>query len=438
MNRWVALLLFLARPASAGTSVESLAVAALAQPETLEGGLLIGPPESRATWYFLGALRPFDGDAMAVFSTGSLDEPAVPGADLSAVGAADDVAGLTMVLRAPEWAHSLRYALRMVSSAQGDPDEIRVLIQGDVQGIDPDSGSSLRTTTSLLDPRSAGALEGSLWAPDAHATPWVEGMLEVPPGQQIQWSVSIADGPDAAFDSAVLVDGVRWDRAEPGPVRPGVLPWLELPVAVAVDPACPEPTVLSGRDLQVGTFHVEDEAGEPTAVVVNAPSSSRLTLAWQGVGPGVYDLVWGDGESALRWRALFEVDPAAPSLLQVTPAVVPAGGGTLLRLEGVGLSEVRSVSVGELELGVWTARSCAAIEVIAPPDLRGAVDVSVGTAVGATTLSGVLRYAAPEEGPTPEPDPQILGGECAYAGASVGSWAPLLLWTMSRLRLRRR
>ena len=73
-------------PVQAGTTVDTLASAILSPASSLEGGSLIGPPESRATWFFVGGIQPRDGAALVALSTGNLQTPPVPGTDLAAVG----------------------------------------------------------------------------------------------------------------------------------------------------------------------------------------------------------------------------------------------------------------------------------------------------------------------------------------------------------------
>ena len=82
-----ALLLLTPATAQAGGEVRILADVLLADPQVFEGGSLIGPPESRATWYGYGGIEPFDGSALLVFSTGEVGDPPMPGTDLGAVGA---------------------------------------------------------------------------------------------------------------------------------------------------------------------------------------------------------------------------------------------------------------------------------------------------------------------------------------------------------------
>jgi hypothetical protein len=268
-------------------------------------------------------------------------------------------------------------------------------------------------------------------------TPWIEQVVAVPGGHQVHWSVTIEDRGDAVLDSAVLVDGVRWDHLVPDGPRAGVLPWLDVPPSLAVDNACERPVDLPGRDLQEGSFHLEDPAGATVPAEVTAVTGERLRFVSGGLPEGNLDLVWIGQATSLRWPALLESRPAPSALLRADPPVISAAGGALVRILGSGLGEVQAVEVGGAAVA-FTSTSCESLEFLAPAGEPGPADVRVTTGGAAVTLTAAFLRSGPPQGTPVPPPPVLLGGDCAVAGRTaapaVGLLLPVLLRLLPRFR----
>lgn len=407
----------------AGSTLESFAFAALVQPETVEGGSLIGPPESRATWNFLGGIRPVDGSAMAVFATGDLGENALPGIDLGAVGPADDRSGLNLSLRVPEAARTLRVAVAFVTAeGAGSDDRARVLVQGDPVALDPWSLGDLGPDTVgvVEDP----ALSGTSWAGGRHL-PWVEVLVPVEPGSLITVRVEVEDGGDSFIDSALLLDGVRFEPAALDGLGPGLPPRIDAPGALW-EPRCGPLTVTGARLASVLLWRLRCPGGvevlSPTEVHLR--SDGEVGLGFSGEPGARCTLEAEHGGGTLVFADAVGVGHEPPRVWSAMPASgLPTGGG-LLRLEGRSLLDPSAVRLGGVASPVFRSEGCAVVEAIVPADLAGRVDIEVDTAFGTATL--VEGYVvASEEITEPGPPEPTYTAACSALGPGSG---PLLFW----------
>lgn len=434
-----------------GTELEALALAALDQPETRTGGSLLGPSSSRATWFSLGGVRPFSGEAMALFSTGVVDTVPVPGTDLAAVGVDDDISGVNLSLTVPADARSLRFAFRVIAPEESldDPDSaldhVRVEVTGDPQALDPWTLSDLQPGSLALQPDSDGLLDGTRYE-GALLSEWLVAVVPVQPLSQIPVLFSVRDGgEDAGGDFVLLLDGVRFDPAIPEDVPPGVVPFIEdfgprrLPEGVSSQ------IIIAGRELpaDLGAALVDEDAVtvlELGASGVDWRSRERAILTVPGLEAGRFGLQlrWGDGAS-LTWPLGddgIRIDTEAPSIERIRPDTAPPEGGGIAVIEGTGFHEISSVRVGTAEVTEVQTVSPERIELVLPPQEPGPHRVLVFGGGGSAELSGGVLYAAPEDGE--EPSTPAPGGptvaSCALGGSTSGGALLFLLVLLVRRR----
>jgi hypothetical protein len=125
--------------------------------------------------------------------------------------------------------------------------------------------------------------------------------------------------------------------------------------------------------------------------------------------------------------ALRKPDPPAPPPLAVTgvsPASVPADGGTPVVVSGTGFATGFQVSLGGAEAAV-TQASATALRVTAPPHPPGPADVVVTGPGGLrATLPGGITFSAPAP-PPPIPPPRLQAASPG-AGPAAGGTAVTL------------
>jgi MYXO-CTERM domain-containing protein len=430
----IVLLALVAPPGSAeagGPEVEALALATLRQTGTLAGGSLIGPTASRATWFSLGGVRPFDGEAMALFSTGVVDTALLPGTDLAAVGPDDDVAGVNFSLSVPAGMRSLRFAVRMVAPPESrtDPasvlDRVRVEVSGDPQSLDPWLLGDLFPDSAGLRPDTEGLLDGTRYE-GAWLTDWIEAVVPVQPLTQIPVSFQVRDGGgDARGDLVMLLDGIRFDGAVPLAVPPGIVPSLSRVTPSRLPDGLASELLMEGdelpRDLAVAL--VNDE-GVPVlelgATNVDWRSRERVVATIPALEPSTVGLriEWADGAS-LTWPGALRIDTPPPSIAAVRPDVSPPEGGGLAVLEGDGFFDVSSLRVGDTDVDAFTVLDSGRIELVVPPGEPGLARLLVIAAGGSVERTNGILYAAPADGPAPA-DPVPGGPTVASCTAAPG------------------
>lgn len=438
--------------ALAGSEVRILSDVLLDQPETFEGGSIIGPPSSRATWYGFGGIKPFSGQAMLVFSTGELGDDPLPGTDLNAVGPGDDIAGLSLSLRVPDDARSMRIAARLCVPADVELPELaddvaRILVQGDPIALDPYSLGDLVPDSAALTTARDDELEGTPFArPGGSGTAWIETVVPVQPGSQIAVTIEVRDGGElAGGDIVLLVDGLRFDRGTVEAVQPGPVPLLTAvrPDGVAEDR--PVTVVLEGRSLPPDVSVELTEDGELLAAVPGSDlrwrSSERIEVdlpALLEAEAGIR-LVWSGG--AIRWDESLAVATPRPRILSITPDTGPPAGGGLATIEGSGFVDVSGVSVGGEPATSLVVVSPERIDLVVPPGPPGPADVELFAAGGFVEAPGAWSWAEAAPG-TALDDDDGPGGptpiECSTAAGGRGALGALLLLFAGLLRRRAR
>lgn len=423
-----------------GPELDSFALAIVDAPETVDGGALDGPPGSRATWFFLGGIRPFSGEALAAFSTGNVGTPLVPGTDLSAGGPDDDLAGIRLALEAPADARSLRFAWRLIAAPElaADPDSLLDRLQveaaDDPLALDPWLASAMGPDSVALAMGDPALLDGTPYE-GAWLTPWMEAVVPVEPFVQVRLSFEVQDGGDSALgDLVALLDGVRFDTAIPQSVPPGFIPEVLSVAPDRLPEAATSRILVEGRELPVAAaWTLVDAAG---ATVVAIPASG---VEWAGPARLWLDVPaleaqddlglrvsWGDGAS-LTWPDVLRVDTPAPTISTVRPDVAPLDGGGLALVLGDGLHDVSSVRIGDAEVATWATPSAQRLELVLPPGEPGPARLLIIAAGGSVERSAAITYAAPiqdDEEPSPGATGPVTDG-CSHAPGALGPW-PLL------------
>lgn len=429
--RWSLAAALLAGDAYAGGDLDSLAVAALVAPEVLAGGSLIGPPEGRATWTFLGDMRPYEGDAMVLFSTGDLGLAPIPGEDLGAVGVDDDRSGCNFTLAVPEGARSLRFAARFITAEGEDGlDRARVLVQGDPVALDPWRGGDFDPMTPGL--RQDAALAGTL-LDGARAAPWVEVVVPVDGGTLINVRAEVEDGGSPWTDSVLILDALRFEASAPQAVLTGRPPRFDTAGPDPYDAAC-GPLVVSGANLSsVERWWLDCGQGdEPVAATVR----SDQEVALHAPGPdGVCNLTAEGPWGPLRWDGAVRRGHVPPRITSVVPRHGSAGGMVLLSVEGRGFAGVQGLRLGGHDLSATTVRSCDRIELLTPAGLNGAADLELLSERGSTTFVEAFVPSAVEAGAVVDRGP-TLDQACSAAGAPLPPAAAggliILVWRRRR------
>jgi hypothetical protein len=429
--------------ASAGDDLQVYAQVLLEQPDTLITGGLIGPPQSRATWYFFGDVEPIEGNAMLALSTGDLAEAPLPGTDLGAGGIAGDEAGIFLSLRVPEDANSLRLRYRVAAPEGTDvEDEAQLVVVGapglpeGVADLDPYLGGFIGSHGAAAQSGDDTLLSGTPWQDIGRLSGWMETVVRVEPGSLVTPTIAVRDrGDDPLGDFLLLADGLAFDAGVPEDVSPGRVPRL-----YSVDPArvplgADAPTVvLLARDLppdlSVEAWPVD---GPATPLPTVWSSSERAVADVSGLTEGSYGLrlEWSGG--AILWPDVLDVAATRPSIEQIVPATGPPEGSTRAVIHGDGfLGEVRVV-VGEADAVDVQVRGTTRLDFVVPAGEPGEADVLVFAGGDFVEVPAGWRYAeaAPTSQDEEPPPPELVVG-CSVAGGVGVLWLPV--WLVARRR----
>lgn len=427
-------------PASAGDDLQVYAQVLLEQPDTLITGGLIGPPQSRATWYFFGDVDPAAGNAMMALSTGDVDAPPLPGADLGPGGIAGDEAGIFLSLRVPDDAHSLRLRYRAVVPVDGAlpaEDEAQWVVVGapglpeGVADLDPYGGGFLGSHSAAVLAGDRSLLAGTPWSENGRLSAWMEAIVRVEPGSLVTPTIAVRDrGDDPLGDFLLLADGLAFDSGVPEGVSPGRIPRLESVVPPRVPTGADAPRiVLEGRDFPPD---LSVEATPPEAAALPLPatwrSAERVVVDVAGLPAASYGLRlrWSDG--AILWPEALEIATLRPSIDAIVPATGPTDGSTRAVIEGEGFVGDVRVVVGEADAVDLQVRGTTRLDFVVPAGPPGEADVLVFAGGDFVEVPGGFRYAeaAPLSEEEPPPPPELVVG-CGLAGRASGWLLPLIL-----------
>ncbi len=438
--------------AQAGDDLQVYAQVLLEQPETLITGGLIGPPQSRATWYFFGDVEPVQGNAMMALSSGSLDRAPLPGTDLGAGGIAGDEAGIFLSLRVPDDAHSLRLRYRALAPVDGverPEDEAQWVVlgapdlPGGVADLDPYAGGFLGSASPAVRSGDADLLGGTLWSEVGRLSRWMESVVRVEPGSLVTPTIAVRDrGDDPLGDFVLLVDALAFDAGRPEGVSPGRVPLLSsvLPALLPTDAEAPT-ALLQGRDFppELQVQAQPSDGGEPVPLSTTWRSAERVEVDASGLGIDRWGLrlLWDHG--AILWPGALEVARTRPTIASIVPATADPSGSTRAVIEGSGFVGDVRVVVGERDVGDLQVRGSERLDFVVPAGDPGEADVLVFAGGDFVEVPDGFTYAraAPrdeEEVPLP---PQLVVG-CSTGGAGGALLAGALLIATPRRRPRRR
>jgi IPT/TIG domain/PASTA domain len=175
------------------------------------------------------------------------------------------------------------------------------------------------------------------------------------------------------------------------------------------------PTPLPVQAGDIIAIDCPEHAPIPSTVL--APSTS--TFAY-------FNPILGEGKTAMPTNQLpgeemlINADVVgAPSVISISPASGPSGGGAVVSLTGTHLGEVSAVSFGGTP-ATFTLVSETQLFAVAPPGAAGAVSVSVVNAAGTAAAPQTFTYVAP---PASETAPNSAapggGGKSSKAGSCV-------------------
>jgi alpha-tubulin suppressor-like RCC1 family protein len=111
--------------------------------------------------------------------------------------------------------------------------------------------------------------------------------------------------------------------------------------------------------------------------------------------------------------------PVFTTVTKVAPATGPVGGGTVVKITGTNFTGATAVRFGASSAVSFTVNSATSINAIAPAEAAGAVDVTVNTPVGGTSLISThdrFRFAPTVTGVSPNLGPSAGGTSLTITG----------------------
>jgi hypothetical protein len=139
-------------------------------------------------------------------------------------------------------------------------------------------------------------------------------------------------------------------------------------------------TAVTFGSIAATGFMVNDD-GSITAI---APAQAAGTVDITVTTPG--------GTSGTSGADQFAYLASAPSVMGLSPASGPTGGGTSVTITGTNLAPATEVLFGSISADGFIAISATSITAIAPAQLAGTVDVSVITPYGTSTTSSSDQF----------------------------------------------
>ncbi|WP_181725085.1 IPT/TIG domain-containing protein [Nocardia gipuzkoensis] len=152
-----------------------------------------------------------------------------------------------------------------------------------------------------------------------------------------------------------------------------------------------------------------------TAASFTVVSATQITaLAPPGAGTVQVTVITPGGTS----NGVPYTYAATPSLIGVSPSQGPTSGGTTVTLTGTNLTNATAVTFGATPATSFTVVSATQITAVVPPGFAGAVNVTVTTPGGASTLPSSYFYRAIPAltGVSPSSGPLVGGNTVALTG----------------------
>jgi hypothetical protein len=180
------------------------------------------------------------------------------------------------------------------------------------------------------------------------------------------------------------------------------------------------PVTITGEGFTGTEAVLFDNGSASNVVVVNDNTITAVTPPGEGVAYiGIVNPVNGNNASNVSYTYLSAVAPT-PDVTGVTPAEGPLTGGTDVTITGDNFTNVTEVLVNGVPATNVTIVNDNTITATTPAGVEaGAVDVTVGTADGATdTLAGGFTYVA-AQAPAPTPGDGGTDGEAPGTDGGV-------------------
>jgi hypothetical protein len=129
-----------------------------------------------------------------------------------------------------------------------------------------------------------------------------------------------------------------------------------------------------------------------TSITTVSPAQSARTVHVTVTGPA--------GRSTSSTADEFTYKVGSPTVLSVSPAFAGTAGGVTVTIRGTGFTGASRIDFGKTPSAVFTVNSSSSITAAAPAEGAGAVDVTVTTADGTSTVSAADHF-------TYEPPPTV-------------------------------
>ena len=401
----------------------------------------------------LGPVVPQVGDDMALLSTGNVNNiTAMDDYDHPPGGAVGDRATLHFRLQVPDWANSYAFEFYFFSREYpewvGDSydDNFEVFVENPAwtgQVVFDAFGNPVSVNSALFAEVNPANLVGTGFDEDG-GTGWVTTVAPAEPGSWLDLTFTISDEADGVWDSAVLLDGFRFNTTDYGddPITAHELPWEPVHVAFASPKTGPVDggygVTLFGVGFKDGSV-VELDGVDVGDVVVNeaAGTIQIVSMPAAGVGPVNVTVRRTDGSAFTLYDAFSYTEDSEgarrPRLWSVAPEQLHPAGGVTVELRGDGMDDVADVlfvpesgpAVPAERLDLYQDGVDLVLYAVAPPLVEGWAEVVIVDFSGFRVDPGYpvqIDSAAPTGAP-------MTGSELGCMAAPAAGWllAPLPL-----------
>jgi formylglycine-generating enzyme required for sulfatase activity len=154
-------------------------------------------------------------------------------------------------------------------------------------------------------------------------------------------------------------------------------------------------TTLSGAFTAAGAFSLGANSKDAALLVRLPPGGYTAIVSGVGNTTGtaiveVYDLVTTPSETGTSNNG--GTPAAAPTIMAVSPASGPLGGGTAITITGTNFGGATSVTIGGVAATSVTVVNATTISAVTPAGTSGAQTVVITTPGGTATTSGAFNY----------------------------------------------
>lgn len=187
---------------------------------------------------------------------------------------------------------------------------------------------------------------------------------------------------------------------------------------------------ITGTNFVTGATVTVGGVAATNVTVVNATTITAVTPA-HAAGAVSVVVTNPDGASVTSVSAFtyVEAQPAAPTIISITPTSGPAAGGTTVTITGTNFAAGATVTVGGVAATNVTVASATTITAVTPAHAAGAVNVVVTNPGGmSVTAANAFTYVAAQVNPTitavaPNSGPTAGGTAITITGTNFASGA---------------